>query len=192
MRCSLFVVLLALAACPAETVMPGDQDLGTYRFDAEPLELDCLVDGVAGDGFSFDGTFSRDTVTNEAWYRLNNVVREASFDGQVARATYAAPRSFASQCDGCTTELRESIAVAILSKSQNDAAGDGCPEGALDGGLPLGGGVTPPGPVASGYDALRACGELVDEIVATPIDGTSCSAECGACRLRYRLKGARR
>jgi hypothetical protein len=188
-RRALIAALLSLSACPTETAMPGDQGLGSYRFDAEPLELDCLIDGISDEGFSFDGTFSRDSVTNEAWFHLNGVVREASFDGQVARATYAAPRSFASQCDGCATELRETIAVAILSKSQNDAAGDACPDGALDGGLLPG---SPPGPVASGYDALRACGELLDEVVATPIDGQGCAAECGACRLRYRLKGARR
>ena len=172
--------------------MPGDQVMGNYAFTAEPLELDCAVDGIASAGFSFSGTFSRDSQSGEAWFRLNNVVREATFDGQVARATYAAARTFAAQCDGCTTELQESLAVAILSKSQNDAAGDACPETALDGGVPVGGEVTPPGPVASGYDALRACGEMLNQVVATPNEGTSCAPECGACRMRYRLKGARR
>lgn len=172
--------------------MPGDVQMGTYAFTATPLELDCAVDDIPQGGFAFTGAFSQQSTTGEAWFRLNNVVREASFDGQVARATYAAPRSFGAQCDGCTTELRESLAVALLSKSQNGAAGDRCPEGALDGGVPVGPGVTPPGPVAQGYDALRACGEMVDEIVATPNEGASCDPACGQCRLRYRLEGARR
>jgi hypothetical protein len=192
MRRVLLAAVAVLQGCTAETPMPGDEEMGTYAFTATPLELNCEVGDIPEGGFSFTGTWSRDTSTGEAWYRLNNVVSQASFDGQVATVSYTAPRTFGGPCEGCSTELRETVTVAILSKSQNDAAGDLCPTDVLDGGLPQGEGITPPGALARGYDALRACGELVNEIVATPLEGASCDPACGACRLRYHLAGARR
>jgi hypothetical protein len=190
------LVCAAAAAC-SDTPMPGNQVLGRYEFQAVPLEASCAID-VSQDGFTFAGTFSRDSETGEAWYRLNSIVREATFDGQVATATYSAPRVFIGGCDGgdccagCTTELRETVVVGLMSKSMNDAAGDACPANPLDGGMPSGPGVTPPGPADTGFDAVRACGELLDEVVATPNEGESCDPRCGQCRLKYTLIGARR
>jgi hypothetical protein len=179
-------------ACNPETPMPGDTVLGRYEFQASPLSLDCELDDVTTTGFNFTGTFSRDSATGEAWYRLNNILSAATYDAPVATAVYSAPRTFGSLCDGCTTELRETVVVALMSKSMNDAAGDVCPDNPLDGGLPSGEGITPAGYADVGYDAVRACGELADQVVATPNEGTSCDPRCGQCRMRYRLVGARR
>lgn len=173
--------------------MPGDEVMGTYAFEAAPLEQQCELSDVPATGFGFTGTFTRDSASTQAWFRLNNVVREGEFDGQVFRVGYAARRVFTdARCGGCSTELSEVLTVAILSKSQNDAAGDGCPDSPLDGGVPQGAGVTPPGPVANGFDAVRACGELENAVLATPLEGEACAPECGQCALRYRVNGARR
>ena len=182
-----------VCACTPETQLPGDEPMGSYSFEAIPLELDCRLTDIAEGGFTFTGAFSRDSESGAAWFRLNNILREAQFDGQVITSSYAAPRVFNDAlCKGCSTELQESFALAILSKSQNDASGGSCPEGALDGGIPSGGGITGPGKVGPSFDAVRACGEWVNEVLATPLDGESCDPGCGLCRLRYTVVGARK
>jgi len=183
---------LACLGCSGTPQLPGDQMMGAYAFNAELLEAACEIPEVSGPDFSFQASFSRDSATGAAWFSLNRVLRDAAFDGQVLSTTYEAPRSFGEVCGGCTTTLQESVWVAILSQSQNEAAGDGCPEAALDGGIPAGPGITPPGSVSTGFDAVRACGELLDVVSATALEGQECDVRCGRCALRYRLAGARR
>ena len=181
-----------LCACAPATLLPGDQVMGTYAFEAVPLQVDCQIPDLQVAPFTFEATFSRERDGAGVWFLLNETVRDAGFDGQVARVAYEAPRVFGTACEGCATVLQERLEVALLSKSQNEAAGDRCPDAPLDGGLPTGPGVQPPGNVQSGFDAVRACGELTNQVVATALPDQTCPAFCGQCTLRYELKGARR
>jgi hypothetical protein len=211
-RCLPVLPLLAVA-CVSESPVKGSQLMGTFSFTATlvPEQSDCPVvleaDGgggalvpVAGDGgavpvfplsLSFSATLSSEPEAGEAWLTQRELAREADFDGQVLHALAAAPR----QLEGCGCErvtLHESITVALLSESQVEALrrrdGDGtCPEGPLDGGIPApdDAGIRGPGPTRTGYDALRACGELVNWLEP----GADCS--CGSCRVVYRLEGTK-
>ena len=90
----------------------------------------------------------------------------------------------------------ETITVAVLSRSQNDALGGGpCPGNALDGGVVPNpdAGIFGPGQTTQGYDAVRLCGELTTLVVADGlVDGGACEARCGGCTVHYQLRGDRR
>lgn len=188
------VVALALS-CADGTKYAGDEVIGTFLFRAEPLVIDCGLGEVPDGGFDFQGTLSHHRDSTQAYITVNGYARDAGFDGQVLVSQHMAPRTF-SGCGRCQTQVRETISVAVVSKSQSAALGDKCPDNPLDGGVPAGGsdaGITGPGTTATGYDAVRVCGELLDEVVsATTVDMMDCSAMCSTCTLRYRLSGERR
>src|SRR5262245_54134010 len=124
------------AACLAGQSFPGDEVMGTFGFEALPLELTCELAEVPREGFSFQGTFSRNKGQSEAWSHLGGTSREATFDGQVLTSERSAVRQFSEcQCESPTT-LHEVLAVALVSQSQDRELGGACPENALDGGMP--------------------------------------------------------
>jgi hypothetical protein len=137
-------------------------------------------------------TLTHAPATGAAWVLLRGEVRDGGFDGQVLVSTDEAPRSFPSACGGCPADggvrVRETLALAVLSASQAQAAGGACPAAPLDGGVPRpdDAGVRPPGPRAdAGYDAVLGCGELVVDVL--PAEG----CDCRACRVVYRMSGGR-
>ena len=169
--------------------------MGTYQFRATPVSVACPLPEAVKDsdinGINFAATFSRFSDGGAVLVTLRNVSRAGAFDGQVLTSTYSAPRNFTLPDGGrCACEMRivETISVALLSKSQSSAVGERCPEAALDGGIPKAdAGVSLPGTTQFGFDCVRACGDLVDEVVG---DG-NCDPLC-ACSLRYSLVGDRK
>jgi hypothetical protein len=149
---------------------------------AVPLDFAATLD--------FSGTLSREPSTGQAYFTLREHDRLATFDGQVVEATDQAPRRFPQACgpECGDVVLEETVRVALLSTSQAEALGGACPTDALDGGVPApdDAGIRGPGPTPDGYDAVRACGLLVE--VVRPPEGCACAA----CTVHYRLEGAAR
>ncbi len=186
------ILTLALCGCPVDDSPPGDENMGIYQFRAEPVATSCTLLNIATNGFDFSGTFSRFRDGGAVYLTLNGISRDAGFDGQVVRSAHSAPRTFTmpdgGMCRPCEMRVIETFAVALLSKSQNSAVGDTCPGNPLDGGIPSNdAGIRPPGSTETGFDAVRACGDLYEEIVGTP----QCDPIC-ACSLQYRLVGERK
>ena len=170
----------------------GGERLGPDGGPLGPRECE-LIEVTAGD-FSFNATLTRQSTSERAWMTLNGYSREGTFDGQVLTTTAEADRVFAA-CSKCTTRVVETITVAVLSRSQNEAVRSECPENAIDGGLAVDpdAGTVAPGKTAQGYDAVRLCGELTTEVVALGlVDGEACAPECSGCTVRYQLRGDRR
>lgn len=213
------IALLAssLWGCPA-VPPPGDLPMGQYAvratggvvgflFDAGDQPADAGPDGgvppapqcelveVTGADFEFNATLTRESTSERAWITLNTYSREGTFDGQVLRTQAEASRVFVA-CGKCSTRVVETLDVAVLSRSQNEALMGACPENALDGGVPApnpDAGILPPGKTAQGYDAVRLCGELTTVVVALgQVDGGACERGCGGCTVRYQLRGERR
>lgn len=198
--------VLGLFACTSNAP-PGDEVMGTVRFQAQPVERMCpsvdekgnpvVLTDLSDQPFDFEATFSRNRGTPEAFVTLNGFSRAASFDGQFVTSTQSAKRFF-TECGECPQLLvEETLTVALLSKSQSDVAGAACPPNPLDGGVARvdeDGGITGPGTTAAGgFDMLRACGELVDVVRVGPdagADDARCS-KCVGCTLKSTLNGTR-
>lgn len=171
--------------------------MGLYQFRAEPVSVACGLPDIPGHGFDFAGTFSRFRDGGAVYLTLNGIPRDAGFDGQIVTSSHAASRTFKLPDGGpcaptpsCEMRVVETLSVALLSKSQSAAVGDKCPAAPLDGGLPQpqpDAGVTLPGSTETGFDSVRACGDLFEEIVGTG----GCDPLC-ACLLQYRLVGERK
>lgn len=187
----LVLLALALVSCAPAPGFSGDEVLGTFAFTAvrEPLAEDSCAFDEAQDSFSFEGTFSRELESGQAYFTVNGSARVGTFDGQIAEATARAERRFEA-CACATTVVEETLRVALLSSSQDAVLLGQCPAAALDGGVPVeegvDGGVGPPRMTATGFDAVRACGELLDILVP----GADCA--CDPCRMLYRVEGLRR
>ncbi len=188
----LILAVFGLCGCPADDGPPGDENMGLYQFRAEPLSLACGLPDIPNAGFDFAGTLSRFRDGGPVFLTLNGISRDAGFDGQILTSSHAAPRTFklpdGGSCAPCQMRVIETLSIALLSKSQSSAVGDRCPPNPLDGGVPSpDSGVTLPGSTQTGFDAVRACGDLYEEITG---DGT-CDPAC-ACVLKYQLVGERK
>ncbi len=199
------LLLLLLAGCPVAPP-PGDVTMGQYAMSAtggapqledgglgRPPECP-LLEEVRGADFAFDAVLTRHSSSERAWVTLNGYSREGTFDGQVLTSEAQANRVFEA-CSKCSTQVVETISVAVLSVSQNDKLGGVCPENPLDGGVVANpdAGLFPPGQTSQGYDAVRVCGELVSRVVALgQVDGGACDPQCDGCTVRYSLRGERR
>jgi hypothetical protein len=85
--------------------------------------------------------------------------------------------------------LRERLTVALLSQSQSSFLEGRCPPQPLDGGVPVpegDAGVLAPDSTESGFDAVRACGVLVNTLL--PAEGCLCPG----CSITYEVSGVRR
>ena len=188
---------LAISSCLTQKQVPGDP-IGNFAFEATlPLEGDsevgpgtCALAEVPDAGFSFSATFSRDPVTGQAYAEVGGVQRlDTTLEGPLLISTASAPRIFAQcKCEGVT--VVETLKVVLLTPEQNRLAQDTCPDHPFDGGLsPDDGGIYPSPATGAAYNAIRACGVLID--VVEPPDG-GCGEECPRCELHYRLNGGRR
>ncbi|MBI3182427.1 MAG: hypothetical protein HYZ28_09810 [Myxococcales bacterium] len=184
------------AGCPSGQSTAGLELMGTFALTAEPLVFDCPLSEVSEAGFQLTVTFSRDAGESRVAYQHGGLVSEATFDGQVVEAARLAVRRLPSCNCGEQTQLRETLRVALLSQSQDRELSGRCPERPLDGGVPSpDGGVFRPASAAGGFDAVRACGELLDEVVpehSSPSPDAGCEEACFSCRLLYRVEGMRR
>lgn len=199
----------AVMGCPVKP-LPGDQAMGQYAMTATAGVPGYLADGgnlredggapecqlaeVTADLLTFDATLTRESSSQRAWITLNGYSREGTFDGQVLSSQAEASRVFVA-CSKCSTRVVETITVAVLSRSQNEAFGGACPENALDGGVVpnADAGLTGPGQTTQGYDAVRLCGELRTVVLALGlVDGGACEPQCGGCTVHYQLRGDRR
>jgi hypothetical protein len=191
-RWLLILSALTLCGCPVEEGPPGDENMGLYQFRAEPVSFACGLPDVPNNGFDFSGTFSRFRDGGPVFMTLNGIPRDAGFDGQIINSSHSAARTFnlpdGGPCAPCEMRVVETLRVSLLSKSQSAAVGDRCPSNPLDGGVPdADGGVTLPGSTETGFDSVRACGELYEEIVGSGV----CDPLC-ACLLKYRVVGERK
>jgi hypothetical protein len=188
-------VLAVAAACVSETVFPGDLTIGTFDFQAQAnwARTDCKPDGgdfnrLVDGGFTFSGTFSRDSLDGGVWFTIDGFSRTAVFDAPTQRyvTTHRAAAQLPSCGEGCKgAEIEESMSVVVLSDSQDRAIGSRCANLMTDGGLPDG---SVPGPTLNGYDAERACGEL--KVVFLP--GKSAECKCvTSCTAVYGVEGKR-
>jgi hypothetical protein len=181
-------------SCVQEEDLPG-QLIGKFQFAVSfvdagaPTAPGCAYKDIPAEVSPFTATFTEDG--GAVFYTMGGSTSEATFDGQLAEATREAPREFAEcACEG--VRLRETIRVTLMSLSQTQALGNQCPENpfaAGDGGVPQpepDSGVTLPRRTEFGFDAVKACGELVNEIIAPDECG------CSACTLLYRVDGSRR
>lgn len=194
----LLVALPVLAlgvACLTEELYPGDLVIGLFNFHAQSdwKRTDCnpdagdfgrLVDG----GFDFTGTFSRNSVDGGAWFTVDGFSRLATYDAPAQRyvTTHRAAAQIPSCGENCQgAAIEETMAVVVLSDSQDRAVGSQCAN-LPDGGLPDG---SVPGPTLNGYDAERTCGELR----VTFLPGTSDTCKCKkSCSAVYSVEGKRR
>lgn len=196
------LLAVTLAGCPVEPALPGSEVMGTFEFvataptpDAASCALLSPEEGGSAGPLEFRAVLSRELGTQDAWYTLREQSHAALFDGQVLQVVSRAPRRFPScvpngdpDLVACAeVEVEETLTFALLSRSQNDALGGVCPPGAPTVGIPApdGAGISGPGTTPTGFDAVRACGVLVDRLV--PKEGC-----CAPCSVAYRLEGVRR
>ncbi len=190
------LMALVLLGCPALPELPGSELLGTYSLGAEPFGRSCLITDVSDAPFRFEASISRDPGTGHAWLAVSGYPRDAGWDGQVLESHATVPRAFPS-CRACATVATETVRLALLSRSQSEAVGNGCPAEPFDGGVPAAdgqdGGVLLPRQTPEGFDALYACGELTFTVTLTDAGAVDPGCEvCDNCRLSYRLVGERR
>lgn len=182
-------------ACFSDPVFPGDQVLGTFRFNATVDRQRTTCDlknpefSALGDAgvFRFEGTFSRNAEASAGYLTVQGFSRDAGYEGQRVTSLHRAATSVASCGTGCTgTAIEESLDVILLSDSQDELIGRRC-SGLVDGGVPEDGGAQPPGPTPNGYDVQRACGTLMDDY----IPGTGTCTCTKPCRAVYTVEGTR-
>lgn len=197
------VLGVVLVGCPVDPTLPGSEVMGTFAFvasapvaDASDCALLSPEEGGSSQPLEFRAVLSREGEgLTEAWYTLREQSHPASFDGQVLSVVNRTTRRFPScvpngdpALAACAeVEVEEALTFALLSRSQNDAVNGVCPPGAPSAGVPVPDGTTisGPGTTPTGFDAVRACGVLVDRML--PKEGC-----CTPCSVSYRLEGVRR
>lgn len=189
----IFGTLVLFLACSQKP--PGDELIGTFSFTATPVSNNCNLTEVQDGGFTFDATFSRNkNPGNQAWVTVYGTSRDATYDGGYVFSEQVAPRTFincqppdASQPVCTAVAVDEVFEVVLLSASQDALLGSTCPPSALDGGVPgADAGAMPPSSQPSGFDAVRACGELTDTI------SPDARCSCPPCSLVYSVEGKRK
>ena len=187
---SLTLVLCAGASACIGDRYPGSELLGKFNFTATLPAFDsqanqCEFVELPTVNFTFTGIFSRDS-DGTAFFTLNDTDRAATFDGQIITTQNTAPRTF-SECQcGVDANVTETLTVALLSRSQDDALATAnvCPADPLGAGIPpVGGAITGPATTPNGFDAPLACGEMTDAVAADCI--------CAACNITYAIQGFR-
>ena len=178
--------------------------MGTFEFHAEPLSTACSLGALPSGGFDFEASVRHFKDGSHTWLTLGGITGDAGFDGQYVTSVRQASRVFNGpdggacalrQPDGgastCKSALHETLVFALLSEAQSEALGSGCPADALDGGVPFDpdAGINRPGSTGTGFDAVRACGELFDEVSMSGGCETACLSPCS---LSYRVSGVRK
>ncbi|MFT3710584.1 MAG: hypothetical protein QM817_23415 [Archangium sp.] len=203
-RLGLLAVALVFSACPVDPP-PGDQNMGTWSMTVDFVErsancqlseLPAITDAGRPDPFNFEMVLTRDSTSDVAWMTLSGLSRQGTYDGQYFSNVADASRVFV-ECTKCQTRLVERIDFAVLSRSQADALGGTCPANPLDFGVVptpnADSGIQLPHQTPLGFDAVRLCGEMSNEVVSDGVlDGGACPAECNGCFISYTVRGERR
>lgn len=203
-------------SCVQDAPFPGES-MGVFHFDAAlvpPLSPNCeRISELRDAGFSFEGTFSQLKDGSKAYFTINRISREATFDGQTMTSVYTAPRRF--EVQGCPPDWQdtETLQVALLSESQSRAVSGSCEGFFADAGaiaVDADAGVVAPSFTSEGFDAVRACGALIEHLVPSTPSGAPqpCTAGGadggedggtpspdevqGECTLFYRVDGVRK
>lgn len=187
--------------------------MGNFEFTAELSGQELIADGGDGsmprcsytnfqDSFTFNARFARYRDGGSAVITIGFIDRDAGFDGQVMSGTKSPDQdrpahvfSPIDQACTCPARVTEVLTVAVLSTSQNAAVGNACPANPLDGGVPLptgDGGIRLPDTTPTGFDAVRACGELTDFVEVSDEASAQPDCACQDCVMRYTVKGVRR
>jgi hypothetical protein len=194
---SLLAATVLWAACTRASSAPGEP-LGTFQFQAAELSIGgCPFRERPDGGFDFTGTFSVVDGGPTAFFTANGKTREGTFDGQRFESIYPGPsgepvtRTFELDAGTCGTRflVQETLRAVFLtagqlqlpdfSNCQNDPEAFYVTGGPVD----LDAGILPPSLGPEGYDAVGACGVLIEDIQpAEPCD-------LAACTLVYRLEG---
>jgi hypothetical protein len=185
--------LAVAAGCFSDPVYPGNQVLGTFRFQAklDPARTTC--DAGSRDfaqlddagSFYFEGTFSRDTDAGTGFFTVQDFTRDATYTGQSVTSTQRATAPRASCGTGCEdSAIEETLDVMLLSDSQARNVARDCKR--LDGGVPEG---MIPAPTENGYDVSLGCGTLKD--VFQPGKGSQCNCQPATCTTFYTVSGDR-
>ncbi|MFP2932186.1 hypothetical protein ACLESO_44905 [Pyxidicoccus sp. 3LG] len=188
------VTAVAVAmACYSDPVYPGDQVLGTFRFEArlDPARTTCdasVPDFAQMDDagvFRFEGTFSRDTDAGTGFFTVQQFNRDTKYEDQQATSTLKAVAPRATCGTGCEdSQIEETLKVTLFSDSQARSLNRDCLQS--DGGIPDG---SVPGPTENGYDVSLACGTLTDVF----LPGTrNCNCQPSTCTTAYKVQGLRR
>jgi hypothetical protein len=187
------MVLVAVACISDDPVIPGEQVLGTFRFDAtldrsrttcvgspgEPVQLSDA--GV----LRFEATYSRND-GGTGFVTVQGFSRGAEYSEQRVVSSHTVAATYPACGEGCQgSKITETLDTILLSSSQDELIGRNC-LGLVDGGVPGDGGV-PPGPTPNGYDVQRACGTLVDDFIPGT---TNCTCTKG-CKAVYTVEGVR-
>lgn len=185
--------LAVAAGCFTDPVYPGNQVLGSFRFQAKLDAARTTCDAGSRDFaqlddagvFYFEGTFSRDTDAGTGFLTVLGFTRDAGYTGQSVSSTHRATAPRASCGTGCEdSEIEESLNVMLLSNSQARNVARDCSR--LDGGVPEG---DIPAPTENGYDVSLACGTLTD--VFLPGKGATCKCQPATCTTVYTVSGDR-
>jgi len=185
--------VVAAMACYSDPVYPGNQVLGTFRFEArlDPARTTCdasVRDFAQLDDagvFRFEGTFSRDTDAGTGYFTVQGFSRDAGYAGQDVTSTLKANAPRATCGTGCEdSAIEETLKVTLFSDSQARTLNRDCRQ--HDGGIPEG---TVPAPTENGYDVSLACGTLKDVF----LPGTrNCNCQPSTCTTAYTVQGERR
>lgn len=190
-------LVIGVAACPSSEQFPGDQVLGTIRFEAT-LDTSRTTCSSSPGGIIqlspdagpliFEGTFSRNSDSDAGWVTVQGFSRPSDYQGQRVVSQYHVTTNLAgcgASCEGAAID--ETLDTLLLSASQDAVIGRNC-LGLGDGGVPdADAGAQPPGPTPNGYDVSRACGTLVDDFIPGE---KNCTCTKG-CRAVYTVEGIR-
>ena len=189
---------MLLGACTKAPGLPGTQNLGSFRLRSTLLDAGCPFEAPAG--FEFEATLSANDDYSEVFLTMGDLSESVSFDGQAVSSLRSAVRQVELSCapeSTCSDAiLEERLQWVLLSKSQDEALQRatktaGCPED-IKKVLPLpdvDAGIVAPGPTPRGFDAVRVCGTLVNDVVPQAVEGCG---KCQGCQMRYRVTGERR
>ncbi len=188
------MAFVAVSCLSDDPVIPGEQVLGTFRFDATLDRSRTTCTGTTGEPVQlgdagvlrFEGTFSRND-GGTGFLTVQGFSRSAEYSEQRVVSVHTVAARFSGCGTGCEgSKITETLDTILLSSSQDELIGRNC-LGLVDGGVPEDGGAQPPGPTPNGYDVQRACGTLVDEF----IPGTrNCTCTKG-CKAVYTVEGVR-
>ena len=178
--------------------MPGVVEAGLFDFSASVAaaapEANCGPDMSDADSFTFEGRFRLENNLSDGYFVYRSTHRAAWFDGQTMVSVHEAEHTPVEGCEACALRVIETLEVALLSETQDEAAGGQCPCGASGGGIPSADGqnIFSPRPVPGGFDAVRACGTLQVRVEATPLAQQGCPQACQKEALVYYVEGVRR
>jgi len=191
----------AIAACvllglSCTSPLPGDVEAGLFDFSASTaLKENCKPHMADGDSFTFEGRFRLESNLVDGHFVYRSAHRKLQFDGQTMRSVYEAEHSLVEGCEACAWRVVETLEVALLSETQNEALGGQCPCNASSENIPVdeASNIFPPRPVPGGFDAVRACGSLVARVELPTEQG--CLEKCrqeNEKTVHYYVEGIRR